>query len=318
MKNSRHSVSVVIPVLNESGMIQKVFDAVTAAIKGLNIPYEIIFVDDGSIDDSWMKIKALGIMDERVRGVHFTRNYGKESAIAAGLRAASGDACITMDGDLEHPPSLIPEMIREWQENLDVFVVQAVKKDRSYLSPMYRFVSSIYYGLFKLVCKTDMRNQTDFKLIDRSVRDTYVQLPERNLFYRGMISWFGYPTKEIYFEVKTQRRKSHWALCALFRFSINTIASFSGSPLYAIAGMGGFFILLGLVLGIIALYQYFAHIAVSGFTTTILLILIQGGLMLLSLSLIGLYVMKVFDEAKARPRYTILDTVNIETKNDED
>lgn len=313
-ENGRRSVSIIVPVLNEESMIRKVWTAVEAALHDSATKWDLIFVDDGSKDGTWNQISLLSEEQECVSGIHFTRNFGKESAITAGLQYASGDACITMDGDLEHPPLLIRQMIETWQADPSVYVVQAIKNDRSYLPFFYRLFSAVYYWLFQLFCHIDMRNQTDFKLIDRSVRDAYLALPERNRFYRGMIAWFGYPTKDIYFDVEGQSRRSHWSTGALLRFSITTIASFSGTPLYIIAVLGAFFLLLALVFGSIALVQYFSHIAVSGFTTTILLILIQGGLMLISLSVIGLYIMKVFDEEKERPLYAILDTKNLKQR----
>lgn len=276
--------------------------------------WEIIAIDDGSTDKSWQLLNSAAEKDNRIRAFHFSRNFGKESAICAGLDLAAGDAVILIDGDLQHPPALIPEMLELWDQGYEV--VEGQKSDRGKESFISRFNASIFYGSFRCLSGYDLTDASDFKLLDRKVVDAWRDLPEHHTFFRALSLWLGFKRTNFSFDVAERKKgKSKWKVSGLFRLSLDAITGFSARPLYLISFLGFVLLLIFFVLGIQTLVNYFAGNSASGFTTVILLQLLIGGSILISLGLIGIYIGRIFSETKARPRYIISDAVNMRERS---
>ncbi|MDD4297210.1 MAG: glycosyltransferase family 2 protein [Ruminiclostridium sp.] len=297
-------LSIVIPVYNEEKQILKTIDAVCKVIKTVTDDYRIIIVDDGSKDGTWAVLKEHSAKDPKLKILRFSRNFGKEAAIMAGLSRAESKACIIMDADLQHPPELIPEMVRLWQEGYEV--VEAVKEDRGQESSISRFSASLFYKIMNRLSGFNLENASDFKLMDKKVVAALLEMPERETFFRGMSAWVGYTRKEIYFKVpQRETGKSRWSPLKLVRLAITAFTSFSSLPLQFVTFIGILFLLGSVVLGIQTLVMKLRGLAIGGFTTVILLLLIVGSCLMISLGMIGMYIARIYNEVKARPRYII-------------
>lgn len=302
-------ISLLIPFYNEEEQLLITLDTVRPILEGITKDYEIIAIDDGSKDKTWEKLKAEALRDPRIHAVRFSRNFGKEAAICAGLDHVGGDLVILMDGDLQHPPRYIPEMIRLWQEGYDV--VEGVKASRGQESKVYKFFAKSFYSIFTKFSGVNMDNASDFKLLDRQVVDAWQQLDEKNTFFRALSAWLGFKRIEMPFVVdQREHGSSKWNLGGLWKLSVNAITSFSSVPLVFITWGGITFFIIAFIVGLITLIRFFAGTAVEGFTTVILLLLIIGGAMMLSLGLIGTYISKIYDEVKDRPRYLKMEEIN--------
>lgn len=294
-------ISVVIPVYNEEkGIVHNINEI----IKYLPDDYEVVLVDDGSKDSSWQEITKLFDENPRVVGVRFSRNFGKEAAVMAGVSTAKGDAVIVMDSDLQHPPEYIPEMIEKWQEGYKI--VETVKKNRGKESFLYKISAGLFYGTLKKMSGLDMANSSDYKLLDRTVVDKIKEFKEGQLFFRGLVDWVGYERYVLRIDVREREiGKSKFKFKSLFKLALNAITSFSSSLLYITAFLGGLFFISALILAIQTIYNKVVGISASGFTTIILLQLIIGSLIMFCLAIIGIYVGKIYEEVKRRPQYII-------------
>ena len=294
-------ISVVIPVYNEEkGIVHNINEI----IKYLPDDYEVVLVDDGSKDSSWQEITKLFNENPRVVGVRFSRNFGKEAAVMAGVSTAKGDAVIVMDSDLQHPPEYIPEMIEKWQEGYKI--VETVKKNRGKESFLYKISAGIFYGTLKKMSGLDMANSSDYKLLDRTVVDKIKEFKEGQLFFRGLVDWVGYERYVLRIDVREREiGKSKFKFKSLFKLALNAITSFSSPLLYITAFLGGLFFISALILAIQTIYNKVVGISASGFTTVILLQLIIGSLIMFCLAIIGIYVGKIYEEVKRRPQYII-------------
>jgi glycosyltransferase involved in cell wall biosynthesis len=298
-------ISIVIPVFNESKQIENTLGVLQSLLERSSFQYEIILVDDGSIDNTWEVISGVALRDSRIRALRLSRNFGKEAALCAGLDVTEGDACIVMDGDLQHPPALIPEMVRLWREE-GYPVVEAVKKSRGRESFFNRLSASAFYKLMQRLSGLELNQASDFKLLDARIVAAWRLLRERQTFFRGLSSWLGFPRTQVFFDVADrQHGTSSWSTLHLFRLAITAITSFSSLPLQIVTVLGGVFMAGAIPLGIQTLYNWFSGIAVSGFTTVILLLLIVGSVLMFSLGVIGTYIANIFEEVKHRPRYLI-------------
>lgn len=303
-------ISLIIPFFNEEEQMPLTLAACVSVLNDTGRNWEIIAIDDGSTDKSWQLLNSAAEKDNRIRAFHFSRNFGKESAICAGLDLAAGDAVILIDGDLQHPPALIPEMLELWDQGYEV--VEGQKSDRGKESFISRFNASIFYGSFRCLSGYDLTDASDFKLLDRKVVDAWRDLPEHHTFFRALSLWLGFKRTNFSFDVAERKKgKSKWKVSGLFRLSLDAITGFSARPLYLISFLGFVLLLIFFVLGIQTLVNYFAGNSASGFTTVILLQLLIGGSILISLGLIGIYIGRIFSETKARPRYIISDAVNM-------
>jgi dolichol-phosphate mannosyltransferase len=240
--------------------------------------------------------------------IRLSRNFGKESAIAAGLEMAAGDACIVMDADLQHPPSLLPHMVQRWREG-GWDVVEAVKSHRGRESATQRIVTRAFYRAASWLTGYDLQDASDFKLIDRRVLVEWRRLGERATFFRGLVAWLGFTRTQILFEVPPRRiGHSRWSLGALSLLAVHAVTSFSALPLQLVTLIGLLMLLVAILLGAQAVRLWFEGLALPGFTTVILLQLIIGGFLMLSLGIIGTYIARIYDEVKGRPRYVVRET----------
>lgn len=300
------SVAIIVPALNEAVNIVANMATVRAQLAAVpGVQFTLIVVDDGSTDDTARLVRDAGSADPDLRVLSLNRHFGKESAIYAGLCAARDfDACIVMDSDLQHPPSLIPQMIEHWQAGAPV--VEAVKESRGNETRTRRALVQTYYGLFNYLTKLSIRGDSDFKLLDKLVVNAYCELPEHGRFFRGLVKWMGYPSVQIPFDVpESTRERSVWGSTALFRYAINSITSFTAYPLQIVTLLGGLTFMVSVVIGFMALSDKLSGNAVDGFTTVILLILLIGSVLMFSVGLIGIYVGRIYEEVKHRPGYMI-------------
>ncbi len=299
-----NKLSVVLPSYNEEKMIVKAADVIGNILKQEEINYEIIFVDDGSSDETWKNIENVSAKDEHVVGVHFSRNFGKEAAILAGLASTDGDCCVVMDCDLQHPPKTIVEMYRLWEQGYEV--VEGVKRSRGKESFLHKASAGMFYKIISKAVKIDMSRASDFKLLDRKAVDVLLSMPEKNAFFRALSSWVGYEKTVVEFDVQEREEgESKWSTWSLVKYAITNIVAFSTVPMQFVTVAGIISFLLTFILGIQTLIKYFSGGAVEGFTTVILLILFIGSLIMISLGIIGYYISKIYEEVKARPRYII-------------
>ena len=310
-------ISVVLPAYNEKDNIVPAIKEISEVLKTSGEDYELVFVSDGSSDGTYDEILKASGEDPHVKGAEFSRNFGKEAAIFAGLSLAIGDAVIVMDCDLQHPVSAIPEMIEKWRGGAEV--VEGIKKSRGKEGIFHRMFAGMFYGIMSGLTKIDMKASSDFKLLDRKAVDALLELPESNTFFRALSFWVGFKSDKVYYEVEERRSgKSKWSFKSLVSYAIKNATSFSTLPLKMITTMGWVFIIFALILGVQTLVKFFSGTAADGFTTVILLQLIIGGFVMLSLGIAGHYIARIYDEVKGRPRFIIRNTTGRLFKNTEE
>ena len=299
-------LSVVLPSYNEEASIPRAADTVSALLTEAGIPHEIIFVDDGSRDRTWETIQAQTQRYAQVRGVRFSRNFGKEAAIFAGLAQSKGDCTVVMDCDLQHPPEKVIEMYRLWQQGYQV--VEGVKASRGKENPLHTFAARSFYSIISKATGIDMSRASDFKLLDRRAVDTLLAMREKNAFFRALSSWIGFRTTQVEFEVQPRLEgESKWSIRSLVRYALTNIAAFSTAPLQLVTLLGVVVFCCSVVLGIWSLIQKVTGQALEGFTTVILLQLLIGSILMICLGIIGYYIAKIYEEIKDRPRYIVAE-----------
>ena len=297
-------LSVVMPIYNETQIAVGV-ERTIGVLEKADIPYELILVDDGSTNNAWNEMTDLAAKHETITAIALSRNFGKESALCAGLDAVSGDCCVCIDSDMQHPPEIIPEMYRLWRDE-GYEVVEGVKKARIKENPIYRFCAKSFYGILKKISDIDLQNASDFRLLDKLALEAWHSMPEKETFFRGMSSWIGFRRTQVYFEVAEREiGASRWSTKALVRLAVNAITSYSSVPLYFAAMFGVLFLLFFVAMFVQTLYMKFKGYAQSGFTTVIILQLIIGSVIMINIGIIGIYIKKIYEEAKNRPRYIV-------------
>ncbi len=297
-------LSIVLPAYNEEQNIANTAEVLKNQLEGAGIDYELVFISDGSKDNTFSEILKAAEKDSRIKGAEFSRNFGKEAGIFAGLELTTGDAVIVMDCDLQHPPQIIPEMWEKWQEGAEI--VEGIKKSRGKESLGYKLSAGLFYKIMSKLIKMDMNASSDFKLMDRKVVQVLLELPERNTFFRALTFWAGFKTETVEYEVQErQYGESKWSFWSLMRYAITNATSFSTLPLQLITVMGFISIFFSVLLAVQTLVRYLMGTAVEGFTTVILLILIIGGFIMLSMGVIGHYIARIYEEVKGRPKYII-------------
>jgi dolichol-phosphate mannosyltransferase len=297
-------LSIIIPSYNEESNIANTAKVLAEVLETAEIEYELIFISDGSQDDTYNTILKEAKKNPRVKGAEFSRNFGKEASIFAGLQLALGDACIVIDCDLQHPPEVIPHMYKLWKEGFEV--VEGMKTDRGKESVFHRLFVNIFYGIMSRLIKIDMNASSDFKLLDRKVINVLLGLTEKNTFFRALTFWAGFKSTTIAYEVKERQFGiSKWSFFSLMKYAITNTTSFTTVPLQIITFGGVGSIFFSIIIAIQTLIRYFMGQSVEGFTTVILLILIIGGLIMLSLGIIGHYISRIYEEVKGRPKYII-------------
>lgn len=302
-------LSIVLPSYNEEQNISNTASVLAGLLEKEKIDYELVFVSDGSRDNTYQEILKAAAVNPRVKGAEFSRNFGKEASIFAGLSLAGGDACIVMDCDLQHPPSVIPRMWKLWQEGYEV--VEGIKQSRGKESLGHKLSAGAFYKIMSKLIKMDMNASSDYKLLDRKVVDVLLELPERNTFFRALTFWAGFKTTSVEYEVQERvYGESKWSLVSLMRYAVTNATSFSTLPLQLVTIMGVISILFSVILAVQTMIKYAMGTAVEGFTTVILLILIIGGFIMLSLGIIGHYIARIYEEVKGRPKFIISRTTD--------
>ncbi|MGF7145744.1 dolichol-phosphate mannosyltransferase [Anaerotaenia torta] len=304
-RTTSSTLSVVIPVYQEGSHIRSSVRTIEEVLMANQINYEFVLVDDGSRDNTWAELRDMAKQNEHISVLRLSRNFGKEAALCAGLEFAGGDMILVMDSDLQHPPGLIPEMVRSWREE-GYDVVEGIKSSRGRENILYRLCARFFYYIIYKTANIDLGQASDFKLLDRKVVEAWKEMPERATFFRGMSAWLGFERKQISFDVADRvNGKTKWSLFRLLRLAVNAITSYTSMPLHCITLLGVLLFFGAIVLGIQTLYMYFSHQALSGFTTVILLQLIIGSSIMISLGMIGIYLTKIYKEVKSRPRYLV-------------
>ena len=297
-------LSIVLPAYNEEMNIANTAETLAKLLEEQGIEYELVFISDGSKDNTSAEILKVSQQNPRIKGAEFSRNFGKEAGIFAGLELTTGDAVIVMDCDLQHPPEAIPEMWRLWKNGAEV--VEGIKTSRGKESLGHKLSAGLFYKIMSRLIKMDMNASSDFKLLDRKVVNVLLELPERNTFFRALSFWTGFRTEKVTYEVQErQYGESKWSFWSLMKYAISNATSFSTLPLQLVTIMGIISILFSAILAVQTLVRFLMGNAVEGFTTVILLILIIGGFLMLSLGIIGHYIARIYEEVKGRPKYII-------------
>ncbi len=299
--------SVVVPVLDEEGCVAELADRVRAALQSAGVRHEILFVDDGSRDRTPERILELRAQDPGVKTVRFTRRFGQQAALAAGLRFARGDAVVTMDSDLQHPPEFLPELLRAWREGFDV--VHTVRRPPLESRPGFKErASRLFYRLMGLVSSIPViPAAADFRLLDRRAVDAFNALEERFVFVRGLVPWLGFPETRLEYDVAPRfADRSKYSLLRMLRLALDGVFSFSVLPLRLITALGLVTTLFGILYGAFALVAWLlGRVSEPGWTSLMVLVLVFGGVQLLSIGVVSEYVGRTYEEVKHRPRYVI-------------
>lgn len=303
-------LSIVLPAYNEEQNIPNTVKVLTGMLTENAIDYELVFVSDGSRDATFARIQKAAAENPKVRGAEFSRNFGKEAAIFAGLSLAAGDAVVVMDCDLQHPPEVVLEMWKLWRGGAEV--VEGIKESRGRESLAHKLSAGLFYKVMSRLIKMDMNASSDFKLLDRKVVDVLLGLPERNTFFRALSFWAGFRREYVSYQVQERQfGESKWSTLSLMKYAVTNATSFSTLPLQLVTVMGMVSILFSVVLFIQTFVKYLSGTAVEGFTTVILLILVIGGFLMLSLGIIGHYIARIYEEVKGRPKYIIRRTTDV-------
>lgn len=314
--NAKPCLSVVVPVFSEETIIPEFYRRMKNVLEGLGnrFDHEIVFIDDGSRDGTAARLKELSSQDPRVKALFLSRNFGHQFAITAGLDHARGDVVVTIDGDLQDPPEVIPEMIGKWEEGNHV--VYGVRKKRPGENPFKLLTAKLFYRLIRRLSDTKMPlDAGDFRLMDRRVVEALRTLKEENRYLRGLVSWTGFTQVGIpYQRDRRYAGKTKFSLKKMLHFAFDGILSFSDKPL-KIAAYFGFIITLGaFVMALRVLIGKLRHpeVLVSGWTSLILAVLFIGGIQLISLGILGLYLGRQYREVKRRPLYIVAETAGFE------
>lgn len=317
---SKGLLSVVVPAYCEEETVPIAAETICKLLLQAEIPFEIIFIDDGSKDKTWEKIQHQSEKYTQVRGVQFSRNFGKESAIFAGLGQSRGECAVVIDCDLQHPPEKIIEMYRKWQEGYQI--VEGIKLSRGKENPLHTFAAKTFYHFISKATDLDMSKASDFKLLDRRAVDVLLGMQEKDAFFRALSAWIGFTTTQVHFEVQERvAGESKWSLTALIKYAMTNLSSFSTAPLQMVTYSGIIVLIASLILGGHTLYQKINGVALDGFTTVILLQLFLGSILMICLGVIGYYIAKIYEAVQGRPRYIIENLAEKQdhfTKNEEE
>ncbi|MCW3088855.1 MAG: glycosyl transferase family 2 [Sediminibacterium sp.] len=301
-------ISIVIPVCNEEANIVTVTAALHQVMLPLPYVYSVIFIDDGSNDGTLEELRRQSKNDPLVFFISLARNFGHQNALKAGLDLADGDCVIMMDGDMQHPPDLIPEMLMQWEQGHDI--VYTIRKDHKEIPLLKRKTSNMFYNLINNLSDIELEPGTaDFRLMDRKVVEVFRTFKETDLFMRGLVKWMGFHQVGIEYD-PAQRTQGHskYTLKKMIRFALQGLTSFSIRPLYMAAYLGFIFSLLSLLyVPYIAYSYYFGH-AINGWASVIATIAFFGGLQLMILGIIGMYLGKLFMQSKQRPHYIVKES----------
>ena len=313
-QTTRSMVSIVMPAQKEAEGIKHSIQTIIDIIETCADNWEIIVVDDGSNDSTFAQVSGVSSNDNNVKALRFSRNFGKEAALLAGLQMAAGDAVITIDADLQHPPRLIPDMIDKWRAGAQV--VDAVKRNRALDSMLVKLRANIFNTLLSHLGGINVQNSSDFKLLDRIVVNAIInELPERRRFYRGLVDWVGYNHEILFFDIESRAKgEGKWSLWGLIGLATTAIVSFTSIPLRIVTFLGLFTLIFGFFVAGEALWSWVQGQAVSGFVTMIITLLLLGSFIMISLGILGEYIAKIYDEIKARPAFLVAESVGFDYK----
>jgi glycosyltransferase involved in cell wall biosynthesis len=297
--------SVVVPIYDEQGSLEELHRRLAEVLDSLDGDWELILVDDGSRDSSLERMLALRRQDSRVRVAALSRNFGHQIAITAGLDLASGDAVIVMDGDLQHPPEVIPELVARWEEGYEV--VYGVMTERTGETRFKGWTARTYYRLLGRLSDIDVPPAAgDFRLIDRRAVDAFNSMRERNRYVRGMFSWIGFKQTGVpYAAAPRAVGETKYTLPRMTRLGVHGIFSFSNVPLRLVLGLGFLVSLLSLAYAVYAIVEKAAGHSVKGWSSIVFVVALLGGIQLIVLGVMGEYVSLIYDEAKRRPIYLV-------------
>ena len=300
-------LSVIIPAYNEEKCVKSAYNVICSLLMENNIESEFVFIDDGSSDQTYKMITELASEKENVTGLHFSRNFGKESAISAGLSAAVGDCAVVIDCDLQHPPEKIIEMYRLWEDGYEI--VEGIKKERGQEKKMHSVGAKIFYSVISRMAGFDMANSSDFKLLDRKVIDVLNKMPERG-FFRAISYWVGYNKTTVEYAVNERiGGESKWSTKGLVKYAISNISSYSTAPMQIVTALGVIMLVISVIFGVWALIDKIIGRALEGMTTVIIITIFIGSIIMISLGIIGYYIARIYEEIKGRPKYIISSSV---------
>jgi len=306
-------VSIIIPMFNEGSNVEPLYEILVTCLAPLNDPYEIIFVDDGSTDDTWTRIDALAKMNPTIIGISFSRNFGHQNALFAGLLHSKGQALISLDGDLQHPPELILKLVDQWKSGYKV--INTKREDHIQTSFFKRATSKYFYVFFSILSGVQIdEGSSDFRLIDRHVLEAMKNFNDAGLFIRGMVNWTGFRSTTVTYKAQSRHAgRSKYNLIKMMAFASNAVVSFSTKPLILAIYLGiatSFFAFLEII-------YVFYHAAlghtVSGWASTVGLISLLFGILFILLGILGLYLARIHESLQGRPRFVINDTTSHNT-----
>ena len=311
-------LSIVIPFYNEENMIQKMYDALVAEVNKITkAEFEIIFINDGSKDRTFERMLAIAAGDSRVKYISFSRNFGKEAGTIAGLEYATGEAVILMDGDLQHPPAMLPQMIEAYEQGYDVV---SARRTRTGEKPHRTFLAKHFYKLANKMMDIElMDGVSEFRLFSRKVVNAIISMQEYNRFSKGIFAWIGFNEKVIEYENQVRTvGETKYSLKFSLNYAIQGILSFNDKPLRMCINFGLFCLVISLVYVLWTFIQYLVvpDSLVSGYFTTIFSVVLFGGIQLISIGVLGEYIGKIYYEVKKRPHY-LVDQTNITVKGEQ-
>ena len=298
-------ISLIVPCFNEEDTVDAFYKKTVEVWQKLNqYELEIVYVDDGSKDRTLQKIETLHEKDNRVKCTSFSRNFGKEAAIFAGLHHVTGDAAVVVDVDLQHPLEKIIEMAALWEQGYEV--VEGVKEDRGTEKRIHKGFANLFYSWISKLAGLDMKNSSDFKLIDRKVIEALKGFKEKTPFFRALSFWVGFKSIAVSYAVEERSAgATKWSTKALVKYAFRNLISFTYAPLYMIAVLGTIVILFGVVLGVDALISYVNGTAQGGYPTLLFVIMLSTGAIIFSLGIMSIYIAKIYEEIKGRPQYIV-------------
>jgi glycosyltransferase involved in cell wall biosynthesis len=308
----RQEISVVVPVFNEEAGLDTLVERLGTVFAGMDIDWSVVFVDDGSTDGTLSRLRALNAREPRLRSISFSRNFGKDTAIAAGLAYAKGDAVVVMDADLQHPPELIPELVARWRAGASVVFAQRQSRDADSLPR--RAYSRTFHAIFRRIAQTRLPpGVVDFLLLDRKAVDAMNRLGERTRFSKGLYAWIGFPSAVVPFASPDRYvGESRWSFFKLASFALDGFVSFSSLPLKVWSYAGALISLGAIGYGVyMLLYTLIFNTDLPGFPSLIVSIMFFSGIQLVSLGVIGEYLARIYEEVKARPLYVVAEEIGL-------
>jgi len=304
-----NKISIVVPVFNEHENLPHLNERLIKVLVSLNLSYEIVYVDDGSSDKTYLQIEKLHQENGNIKGIILSRNFGHQIALTAGLEHAEGDVIVTLDGDLQHPPEVIPELIEAYKKGFDV--VNTAREENKNISFFKKYSSKLFYKLFNTFANLEIDpSSSDFRLFSRKFLNEFNKLEEKDRFIRGMVKWVGFDQTIVPFKADNRLKgESKYNFKKMLLFSINGITSFSSKPLRIPIFFGIMFCTMALFYSLYVLYGIITHQNIPGWSSIIFMVMFIGGVQLLSFGIIAEYILRIFNESKKRPLYVVKNRI---------